>query len=129
MIADSIQWLSILTAGAMTADMEFKSYDDAVATRDFILEKIDGVMESGIPDDLYIKFRDLRTAIVDDIESGAGQLARIINTSIPENEPAVVLYNSLYGSLDGETDIIERNFVEHPGFVSGVKMLEVLSNV
>ena len=57
---------------------------------------------------------------------GSRALARVITIELREPIPVDVLAYRLYGSVDLADDIIARNKIRHPLFVSGV--LKVLSN-
>ena len=97
--------------------------------RELVLKKLDDLMTDTIDDDVFEKFTDLRKSIVDDIETRAIILSRLMTLKMNETTPALVISYMLYGDVDQEQSIIDRNNVLHPGFVPGGIDVEVLSDV
>lgn len=124
-----LQASAVIAACAWSAQQVYPSYDEAVATRDELLDQLDALAlraDSG----LYAQLRTLRVATAADIEQRSADLARITHYTPSEVLPALVLVHRLYGPADVEArsaDLIARNRLQHPGFVP-VAALEVLSD-
>ncbi len=113
-------------AGLITL-VEFESVQDAEEFQRQLLEQIDKIIQQPIPDTLYVALIDLRTAVIRDIERRATVLPQIIEYTHNVSIPSLALSWALYGSVDFETDIINRNRVENPAFVPGAQPLQLLS--
>lgn len=104
----------------------FDSYDEAITTREYLLQRIDAVADNSQDDSEYDALQALRKQVGAAIPSTAADLPRLGTIVLPQSEPALVLSYDLYASVDREADIIARNKVRHPGFVPGGAELEVL---
>lgn len=115
------------------ADTDFTSYDDAIATRDRFValfdDRILAAADAG-RDVAAEQLRALRQAMIADITTRGGSLARLYRYTPARTEPALVIVNRLYGVRDAFddrlTDLIDRNRLRHPGFVAGGVPLQVL---
>lgn len=115
----------LIEAAILIPRVDFDSLEQATESRDELAELLDAqATEAG--DLSYPALIDLRSAVVRAVP-GDAVLARILARSQRDPLPALVLSYQLYGSIEGEEDIIARNGVRHPGFVGGD--LEVLSDV
>lgn len=115
-------------AGAATAllGQTFASYDDAVDARDAVTDAIDDHAAS-VTDDTFPALTDLRVALVDAVPGADEDLPRLQRYTPPAVLPSLVVAHRLYGALDLEADLVERNRVRHPGFVPP-EPLEVLTD-
>lgn len=115
-------------AAATSAEMDFPSYQDAIAVRDAVADQLDLQMEQATDDALYTALANLRAAVVKDIATRGADLALIVSYTPPQTVPALVLAYRLYGDATKEDDIIARNHIVNPGFILGGRPLEVLTN-
>lgn len=117
---------------AITASqMSFPSYDDAVATRDQLAQKLDTELDMvGTTDDdqTFGALADLKAAMVLDITERAANLARIKNIFPAEPMPALVMAYEIYGSIDQAEEIRSRNKVRNPNFMPAGKAVQILVN-
>ena len=128
-IALLMQQVSVITAGGLLGIINFTSVNEAEALRNIVFEKLDIFLESVVDDDLYNVYYDLRTGIVSDLEERIKKLP-VITQYVPIiSLPAIVISYDLYGTIDREQDIIDRNNIKHPGFVTGSVPIEVLIDV
>lgn len=70
--------------------------------------------------------------MVRDITARGATLARLFSYTPKATEPALVIANRIYGTVDIEArtaEIVSRNKVRHPGFVPGGIALELLTRV
>ncbi len=95
----------------------YVSIDDANAARDRISDMLEEqAAEAG--DTAYPALVDLRSQVLTAVP-GASVLRREITVTRRTAIPSLLLAYQLYGSVDQEADVLARNRVRHPGFVSG----------
>ena len=125
---EAIKLISIINQGAILSFINFESANEAEEIRASVFANIDAFMESTNNDDVYDALYDLRTAITEDIDDRIRNLPKLVNYTPITTLPAIVISHDLYGNIDKEQEIIERNRVVHPAFVPGLVPLEVLLN-
>lgn len=126
--SDYIQQNAVINALGLVSLIEYDSYDEAIKYRDIVFNKLEGILLTVNDDDLYIALYDLKTAVAQDIESRGELLSRLATYRLNNSLPAVVVSHNLYGNIDQEQDIIDRNRIENPNFVPGGIDIEVLIN-
>lgn len=124
---DIVRVAEITAAATAAAAVEFASYQDAIAVRDRLLDRLDTILEAASDDEVYVSLAALRAAVVADIAARGADLARIVAYTPAQTLPALVLAYRLYGDPDQAEEIASRNKLSHPGFVPGGQPLEVLS--
>jgi prophage DNA circulation protein len=125
--AAALRWSAVITAGGLIAEVNFPTYEAAIEAQTVVLDEVDTIIESDIAtDDLRVELRKLRAAIVGDTRVRSAALPRITETTLLNTVPAIVLSNELYGHVDREEDLVERNAVDHPGFMTAGKPIQVL---
>lgn len=121
-----VQQLGGVAAARIAIDASFDSYEDAVATRDAILLRLDAQAETA-DDTLFGTVQELRTQLIKAVPPSDHALARLVSVTPAVTIPSLALSYDLYEDVTHEDDIIRRNGVRHPGFVPGGAPLEVLS--
>lgn len=116
----------LIQAARLAPQASYTSYQEAVATRDSIAELLDEQLEA-VGDDGYPALHQLRADLVTGVPGEESDLARVTSYTPPATVPSLVLAYRLYGDLDLEQDLVDRNSIGHPGFVKGEEELEVLS--
>lgn len=114
-----IQLAAINTTADLSSLIEYDSVDEAYLFRDQIFAALDAKLLTVSDDEVFGALTDLRASVQKDIDARAATLARVVTYTSPQPLPALVISNQLYGNIDQEADIIARNKVRHPGFVSG----------
>jgi len=122
------QVIAVSSASTAAADVTYASTNDAIAARDELTSQIDKLMESGVSDDVYSALQVLRTTITKAVPQPGQDLATVTTVTPDVTIPSIVLAYKLYGSQDLEQDIIDRNKIQHPGFIQGGVDLEVLDS-
>ncbi len=125
-VADLVRRVALTETANSVAAKDFKTYDDALATRDILVDALDDEAAKA-SDPVYRSLTDLRVAVVKDI-SGRSALPRVATYKPAETLPALVVAHSIYGDADRADEICTRNRVRHPGAVPGGTPLEVLTN-
>jgi prophage DNA circulation protein len=132
----AIKRQAIVALATRAADRSFQSEAQAIAERErinaLITEQTELVLEDRNGEDVFVEdeffqsFKDLlaaTSAIVPDPTRVLGQVKTI---NVPTDVPALVVSYNQYGNVDREKDIIDRNVIKNPCFVSGD--LEVVVN-
>jgi len=127
LIADVTQSIAVACAGGMVAETVYATFEDAKSASDIVLEQIDLLLDTErFSDEVHEAFRVQRVGIMDDLDTRSETLSRLAQKTLPEGVPALVLSNELYGSPDREQDILDRNQIDHPGFVPARVPLDVV---
>jgi len=127
--ADFFQNVSIVNGLSMLSILEYTSLEESEELRDIAFKKLEEILLSVTDDDLYISLYDLRTAVSRDTDRRGRKLPRLAEFVPNVSLPAIVHSYSLYGTIDEEQDIIDRNAIRHPGMVPGGVPLEVKISV
>ncbi len=128
-IVDYYTQVATISAAALVPVITFDSLNQAEQARDTVVAQINRLLDQDLEVNLAGSLRDLRTTVIDDIEERGINLARIRELTLGESIPALVLLYDLYGNVNQEQEIINRNQVENPGFVPGGEPIEVLIDV
>lgn len=121
---------AIVTAAGLVTVLDYDSLNEAEEYRDNIVKEINSVLEAGPSVDYSEALKDLRTSVIDAIEEKAINLSRLVEITFVESTPALVLSYDLYGTVDYEQNILDRNqVIDNPGFVPGGVPIEVLIDV
>jgi prophage DNA circulation protein len=113
-----------IEAARLAPLVRYTSTEDATAARDRIAALLDEQAQTA-GDGAYPALVDLRCQLLRAVP-GSVALASIVTITRRIAIPSLVLAYQLYGSVDQEADIIARNRIQHPGFVTGD--LKVLSD-
>lgn len=113
-----------IEAARLAAIAEFDTVEAATDTRGQILEMLDEQAEAA-GDAAYPALVQLRADVVRAVPGDAA-LARIVTIERREAACSLLLTYQLYGSVEQEADLVARNGIQHPGFISGT--LQVLSD-
>lgn len=109
--------------------VELESSADAVALRDLlgarVQDEIDRAADAG-DDETYFALSDLLAQSVLDLDARAARLPTLRTIDVPRALPALVIAYQVHGDAERESEIVARNRLVHPGFVSGA--VEVLSD-
>jgi prophage DNA circulation protein len=130
-----IRRAAVIEACNVSAELEYSATADAHAALELLLDGLDLSQEAvdinGLPisDTVYDALADLRRATATDIRERSLKLPVIASHTPARTLPALVIAHQVYGDATRESEIIERNNIQHPGFVAGGEALEVLSDV
>jgi prophage DNA circulation protein len=116
----------VIQAARLAPLAEFDSYEAAVAVRDAVADALDDEMEV-VGDAGFTALQQLRADLVRAVPGDESDLAHLVKYTPPASVPSLVLAHRLYGALEREQDLIDRNHVQNPAFVLGGQELEVLS--
>lgn len=126
-VANLTRQAAVIEAARASSSIQFESQDQAVAVRDTIVDAIN-TEQLTANDNVFVALSDLRTAVVNDINTRAVDLSKLVAYTPKSTMPAVVLAYRLYGDATRDEEIVTRNNIAHPGFVVGGRAVEVLTD-
>ena len=117
---------ALLVASTLIVQVQYISVDDAEADRTDLLDRLNSQILIAT-DAVYPKLVEVRATVAKAVP-GNEELATVQALNQRIAVPSLVLSHQLYGSVDGEQDILDRNPKQHdPGFLLGE--LQVLSSI
>lgn len=108
--------------------INWETLNEAISIRDEVLSAIDLEMQSLMNDKTFNAIEGLRAALVEDIRVRGAQMPRIKYFQPEAELPALVLAHRLHNDVRRDAEIIARNSVRHPGFITACKALEILTD-
>jgi len=122
-LQDMIGYASLAARIGMVSEVPYETLEDATAGQKDLFDDINAVMEKpNISDDMFEALREAKRAAFADLQSRVINLPSIINYDSPQTTNSISLCFALYGSLDNEQDLIDRNGIIHPGFIPAVPL-------
>jgi prophage DNA circulation protein len=107
------------------AEAPFDSASLALSVLESMRDEIGDLQEYSPDDDLFQALADMRGAAARHLAQTAGSLPRTIVYTPKEELPALRIAHDLYGDATQEADIVARNRMAYPNFVSGdIEVLE-----
>lgn len=116
----------VIQAARLAPLEEYDSYEAAVARREEIAAALDEQLEVA-GDEVYPALQQLRADLVRAVPGEDSGLARLVDYTPPAMVPSLVLAYRLYGDVEMEQDVVDRNRIPSPGFIRAGEPLEVLS--
>jgi len=121
-----VKYNAVAALIGLTTLEPFDSVDDAEAAKTKLFDLIDEVSATSfVTDDIYESLRDAKAAVNEDLNQRSITLPRIIDFQLPETRNSLLVSNEIFGNLDEEEDIIRRNKVIHPGFITGAVPIKI----
>lgn len=122
-----LAYSALVVVSGLTAVMDYDSFSDAREIITVIIDQIDLVLlDENLDDNISLALKELQKVIIESINLRDVDLARLSIVVLTIAQPALVLSHSLYGDVDQEDDILNRNKLGHPGFVPAGQNIEVL---
>jgi prophage DNA circulation protein len=111
--------------------MEFDSKQDAEEIRSTLFLLLDELLFGGsITDDLFAAINDMKASINIDFDKRIESLGELFEYNITDQSMNILaITHSIYGDLEKEEDILNRNKIQNPFFVTGPESLQVVINV
>ncbi|AUT47016.1 DNA circularization protein [Achromobacter sp. AONIH1] len=103
-----------------SAEYEPASFDDAVATRDQVTRLLDTEIQLAGDtgeDAVYQALREVRQAVVQDMDTRGGRLSRMRDVSVATDLPAPVLSIRLYRTGQRSDELVVQTDPDHPAFM------------
>ena len=120
-----IQQTAIANAANQVAEMTFDSTEDAVKIREQLRDLIEVQLQTTNDDDVFQAFNQLLADVVRILPDADSELPNVQEENINEPTPSLVLAYDLFENIESEDDILNRNKIVHPAFISG--LIEVVN--
>jgi prophage DNA circulation protein len=118
--------VAVVSAASAAADIDYASYDDALAARDTLMDQFDALVQDTDDSDIVDALIDAQSAMNQDLTTRGLQLPRLRHITLLESTPATVLAWRLYGDPTQASTIADRNKVSDPFFLPGGVPIEVI---
>ncbi len=122
------QLATVTSMCLLISRIDYVSVDDAKEYQTVAFDKLDELMDNTLDDTIMQDLRDLRAVVTKDLDIRSLDLPELSTHTTQRILPALVISNMLYGSVEQEQDILDRNKIEHPAFCPASVPLEVLLN-
>lgn len=127
-IVQIIRQAAIAELAVVAVDQDYETIDEAIAARDVVAEMLDAEAEATTSDPVYQQLTQARAELVQGLPGPTVDYATLVPYSPSSTQPALVIAQTLYGDGSRAEQIVTKNAVRHPGFVSGGQTLQVLSD-
>lgn len=107
----------------------YDTVDTAIQVRDTVAAIIDEEAEVTPNDNAYTQLTQARAEVVQSLPAADQSPAQVVSYTPVATLPALVVAQTLYNNAAVEAQIVTRNKPRHPGFLTGGKPLQVLSDV
>lgn len=124
-----VQQMAVTSAAGLFSVMTINSWNEARELQEVLLNKIQTLADETDNDEIYENLLDLKSSVYRDFQEREDSLPRLIDYTPPITMNSLFLTYYLYGSLEREQEVIERNSIEHPGFIPGQQTIEVILDV
>ena len=125
-LIDLIAAGAVIEAAIESADADYGPADDALASRDAVLEAIDEVQRANCSDAVFTALSELAAAVNEDLTTRGAELPKLGSATLSMSMPALAASYRLYGDVGQADAIVARNRIRHPGRVPGGVPLEVI---
>lgn len=127
-IVQLVRQTAVAELAVVAASKKYETVEEAVAARDVVADLLDVEAEMTMDDVVYQSLVQARSEVVHALPAEDESYARLVPYSPPMTLPALVIAQTLYGDGSEAEQIVSKNSVRHPGFVTGGQPLQVLSN-
>ena len=128
-LAALVRQLAVIEAARSSADIDFATYDEAVATRNTLSNALNGEIRTTRNDALKTRLRLLNAAMVRDINLRGADLTKLSEITPATTLPALVVAHQILGDATRAKEILSRNpSIKDPLAVPGGRALKVLAS-
>lgn len=117
----------VTDSGKVLPGLTYDNRDQAVGVRDQVVAELDRQQLQAAPE-RYSALVKLTAALVADMNGRSATLVPLASYQTHTTMPALLIAHRLYGDARRADEIVSRNRIAHPGFVSGGQVLEVLKD-
>lgn len=117
-----------IQAAIAGAQVDHASLDEALLKREGVNAQFDALAVATTDDDVYQNIVSTQARVVQSIPLEEEQLPQVVDLYNRVTKTSLSLTYQIYGDLQNEQDVIDRNRIMHPGFVMGGRNLKVLSD-
>lgn len=125
-LIDLIAAGAVIEAAIESANADYGTADDALASRDAVIDAIDEVQRANCSDAVFTALSELAVAVNEDLTTRGAELPKLGSATLFMSMPALAASYRLYGDVGQADAIVARNRIRHPGRVPGGVPLEVI---
>ena len=125
-LIDLIAAGAVIEAAIESAEADYGTADDALASRDAVIDAIDEVQRANCSDAVFTALSELAVAVNEDLTTRGAELPKLGSATLFMSMPALAASYRLYGDVGQADAIVARNRIRHPGRVPGGVPLEVI---
>ena len=125
-LIDLIAAGAVIEAAIESADADYGTADEALASRDAVIDAIDEVQRANCSDAVFTALSELAVAVNEDLTTRGAELPKLGSATLFMSMPALAASYRLYGDVGQADAIVARNRIRHPGRVPGGVPLEVI---
>jgi len=132
-IVNLIRRTTIAESAKIAIEVDFSSVEEATEQREILVSELNTQLDDvsadtgEFIDTLFQSLIDVKASIIETVPDVDLDLPSIVEFTPLATTPSLVIVYDLFEIPDGEDDLILRNNIAHPGFISGGVALEVLS--
>lgn len=120
------QYNALAAAAGLSSVVDYDSAQDAQAVLEQLTELIDNVvLADAISDEMYEGLLALRAAVNEDLTARIITLPTLVDFTVKDTVSSLYVSNEIYGNLDEEQAIVDRNRIVHPGFITPAEPIQV----
>jgi len=122
---------ALVQASRVAARADHATYEDAIAARDALADRLDREQETAAPQ-VYRALAGVRASLVRAVAQSAPELPRLITVTPRTTEPAIVVAYRTFGStpktaMERAEQTVARNRIRHPLFVPGGQPVQLVA--
>ena len=125
-LIDLIAAGAVIEAAIESADADYGTADEALASRDAVIDASDEVPRANCSDAVFTALSELAVAVNEDLTTRGAELPKLGSATLFMSMPALAASYRLYGDVGQADAIVARNRIRHPGRVPGGVPLEVI---
>lgn len=125
LVADATHFAAIAGWARAAARVDWPSYEEAVEARRKIEADLDA-HEGDVSDSIYSAIAELRARLALQVPPADKKLPHLRELVLANSRSAITVAYRLYDDVRRDQEIVERNHVKHPSFLSPAFPLQVL---
>lgn len=126
-VAGLARWAALAGAARAAVRISWPTYEEALEARDELLELLDQELAEAPEGAVSEGLLALRLALGLALPSAFEDLPRLLEVTLQEDLPALVLAHRVYGDADRDLELVERNRVPDPNLLPRGDPLSLLS--
>ena len=117
---------AIASAVGLVPVVPLSTIDEAQLLRKQLFDVLDGILEDvNTTDGVFAAVKDAKKAVSDELDRRILDLSKVVTWDLVETENSLKLSNEIYGEIEKEQEIIDRNDIGHPMFIPARVPLQV----
>lgn len=124
-LLDLLQGSVVITSGITSSQVTYDDRGQASDVQDAFLDALEQTQQQA-SDTLYEALQAVKTDMVDDLNQRGANLPSVTTITPTRTLPTLVQAYRLYQDATREEEMVDRNRLDHPGFVPAGEPLEIV---